>query len=71
MIITKLLEHAHAQGEIDCPYPYESATLFFGMLRHSQWRLLVGLSALESQLDADHYLQYLVERFLAGHRLPS
>ena len=70
-IITQLLENAHNNGEIDCPYPYESSTLFFGMLRHSQWRLLVGLSPLESHLDADHYLQYLVERFLAGHRLPS
>ncbi len=69
--IANTLAMAHEQGEIDCPHPYESATLFFGMLRHSQWRLLVGLSPLESHLDADHYLQYLVERFLAGHRLPS
>lgn len=71
LIVANMLELAHKQGEIDCPYPYESATLFFGMLRHSQWRLLVGLSPLESHLGANHYLQYLVERFLAGHRITS
>lgn len=71
LVVANLLERAHAQGEIDCPHPYESATLFFGMLRHAQWRLLVGLSPLEDHLDADHYVQYLVDRFLAGHRLSS
>lgn len=71
LIVANLLERAHAQGEIDCPHPYESATLFFGMLRHAQWRLLVGLPPLEDHLQPDHYLQYLIERFLAGHRLIS
>lgn len=67
ILVASLLEEAHSQEKIYCPYPYESATLFFGMLRHAQWRLLVGLSPLESHLDPDHYLKYLVERFLAGH----
>lgn len=71
LLIAGLLEQAHQQGDIDCPHPYESATLFFGMLRHAQWRLLVGLSPLESRLDANQYIQYSVERFLAGHRLSS
>ncbi len=66
-LVAALLEEAHQQGKLFCPHPYESATLFFGMLRHAQWRLLVGLSPLEDHLNADHYLSYLVERFLAGH----
>ncbi|XID75963.1 TetR/AcrR family transcriptional regulator [Alkanindiges sp. WGS2144] len=71
LLIAGLLEQAHQHGEINCPRPYESATLFFGMLRHAQWRLLVGLPPLEPHLNADHYLKYLVERFLAGHHLSS
>lgn len=69
-LIAKLLEEAHVKGEIDCPYPYESAILFFGMLRHPQWRCLIGLPPLEDEIDATHYLEYLVDRFLAGHRIP-
>lgn len=68
-LIAQLLQDAHTQHEIDCPYPYESATLFFGMLRHPQWRLLMGLSPLEDHLNPNHYLEYLVDRFLAGHRI--
>lgn len=68
-LVASLLEHAHNRGELYCPYAYESATLFFGMLRHAQWRLLVGLPPLEEHLNADHYLHYLVERFLAGHAI--
>ena len=66
-LVASLLEEAHCQGELYCPHPYESATLFFGMLRHAQWRVLVGLPPLEAHLNAEHYLTYLVERFIAGH----
>lgn len=65
--ISSMLEQAHQQGEINCPRPYESATLFFGMLRHAQWRMLMGLPPLEDHLNADTYFPYLIERFLAGH----
>lgn len=65
--VANILEQAHQANEIYCPFSYESATLFFGMLRHPQWRLLLGLPPLEEHLNADHYLHYLVERFLAGH----
>jgi TetR/AcrR family transcriptional repressor of adeIJK operon len=67
IFVADLLAQAHQAKEICCPFPYESATLFFGMLRHAQWRLLVGLPPLEDHLNAEHYLHYLVERFLAGH----
>lgn len=69
--VAEMLTLAHQIGEINCPCPYESATLFFGMLRHVQWRLLMGLPPLEEDLDANTYFPYLIERFLAGHALSS
>lgn len=64
-----ILREAQAQGQIDCPLPFESAILFLGILRHSQWRLLVGLSPLEPDLDADTHIAYCIDRFLAAHRV--
>lgn len=65
--VASVLARAHDAGEIICPQPYASATMFFGILKHIQWRLLVGLPALEDELSTDTYFPYLVERFLAGH----
>lgn len=62
-----LLKEAAALQQIDCPQPFESAVLFLGILRHAQWRLLVGLAPLEPEFDADSFLSYLVERFLLAH----
>lgn len=64
-----LLQEATALGQIECPQPFESAVLFLGILRHAQWRLLVGLAPLEPELNSDSFLRYLVERFLAAHTI--
>jgi AcrR family transcriptional regulator len=66
-----ILRDAHVQGQIDCPQPFESAILFLGILRHSQWRLLVGLPPLEPHLNPEAYLNNSIDRFLAAHRVIS
>ncbi|MFZ3192665.1 MAG: TetR/AcrR family transcriptional regulator [Moraxellaceae bacterium] len=66
--IATLLHEAHDAGQIDCPEPHESAILFLGILRHAQWRLLVGLPAFEPDLYDDQLIPKLIDRFLAAHR---
>lgn len=68
-MVANMLTKAHEAGEIHCPQPYASAVLFFGILRHIKWRLMVGLSPLEDNLNPDTYFPYLIERFLAGHAI--
>ena len=69
--ITCLLQEAHDAAQIDCPEPHESAILFLGILRHAQWRLLVGLPAFEPDLYDDQLIPKLIDRFLAAHRRVS
>lgn len=66
-----ILQEASANGQIDCPRPFESSVLFLGILRHAQWRLLVGLPPLEPELQPESFLSYLVDRFLAAHRVAA
>ena len=66
--IANLLKEAHHAGQIDCPEPHESAILFLGILRHAQWRLLVGLPAFEPDLYDDQLIPKLIDRFLAAHQ---
>ncbi len=66
-----LLADAHAQGQLHCPRPLESAIFFSGVFKHSQWRLLHGLPPLESGLDAEQFLIQQVQLFLAAHRPPN
>ncbi|MEC7119585.1 MAG: TetR/AcrR family transcriptional regulator [Pseudomonadota bacterium] len=66
--IASLLQEAHDAGQIHCERPYESAIFFLGILRHAQWRQLVGLPPLEPNLNSDQLITYLIDRFLAGHQ---
>ena len=67
-IIAEALANADARQEIDCKQPYESALFFFGIFRNIEWRLLIGLSPIESDLDIHNYIHYLVDKFLIGHK---
>lgn len=67
----RLLADAHAQGQIICPRPLESAIFFSGILKHPQWRQLHGLPQLEEGLQRHSFLTHQVQLFLAAHRNPS
>lgn len=66
--VANLLQEAHDMGQIDCAEPHESAILFLGILRHAQWRLLVGLPAFEEDLYDECLIPKLIDRFLAAHQ---
>lgn len=70
-LIARILTEAHQAGQIHCDRPFESAILFLGILRHSQWRLMVGLPALEPALEPKAFLDYSIDRFLAAHQVTS
>ena len=63
-----ILTQAHARGEINCPKPYESAIIFGGFLQHIKWRLLIGLTPVEARMDINHFIEFSIDAFLAGHQ---
>lgn len=67
-VIADALYQADLRNEIDCKRPYESALFFFGIFRNIEWRVLIGLPPIESDLNINEYIEYLVDKFLIGHK---
>ena len=65
--MAKILSEAASRGEISCPSPHESAIIYGGFLQHIKWRLLIGLTPVEEHVDINHFFEYSVDSFLAGH----
>lgn len=66
--VAGLLTQSAQRGEISCPYPRESAVMLVGLLRHAQWRLLIGLTPLEADFDPERFFDYQIDRFIRGHQ---
>ncbi|MBP6190644.1 MAG: TetR/AcrR family transcriptional regulator [Acinetobacter sp.] len=66
--ISMALEQAHAANEIDCIHPLFSATMYFGILRDVEWRILMGLSVPADDTEIIDYIHYSVDLFLKAHQ---
>lgn len=64
--VASLLEQAHQRGEIVCSEPMMSAAMLVSIIRHSQWRLLVGLPPFESSYEPDRFFEYTISQFIRG-----
>lgn len=62
------LEQAHLANEIFCTRPHFSATMYFGILRDAEWRILMGLDILEDDTEIYDYIDYSVDLFLKAHQ---
>ncbi len=67
LLLAEFLQRAHDQGQIYCSSPEDSAVYFFGFFHDMHWRTLVGLPAIEPNVDIKLHIEYIVNRFLAGH----
>lgn len=70
-LLADFLQEAHDLGEIYCTQPQLSAIYFFGFFHDIQWRTMVGLPAYDPSIDIKQYIQYTVDRFIAGHQKPE
>lgn len=70
-LMADLLRQAHQRGELYCTQPEDSAIFFFGFFHDLLWRSLAGLPVQDSQPDMKKHIQYVVERFIAGHQPPA
>lgn len=66
--IADILSQANQRGLIRCDHPAYSAQLFFGIVREFEWRVLMNLTVPEHQQENVQYVEYCVDRFLAGHQ---
>lgn len=66
--ISSALEQAHVNNEIFCTQPLFSATMYFGILRDVEWRILMGLNVCENDKEVYDYIDYCVELFLKAHQ---
>lgn len=62
------LEQAHSDNEIFCSQPHFSATMYFGILRDVEWRILMGLDVSDNDAEIFDYINYSVELFLKAHQ---
>lgn len=62
------LHQSHLKNEIICTQPHYSATMYFGILRDVEWRILMGLKIPENDLEIFDYIQYSVDLFLKAHQ---
>lgn len=70
LLFAEFLKKAHQNKEIYCQEPEQSAIFFFGFLHDLHWRTLVGLPLPTATSDLKIRLNYVVDRFLAGHQQP-
>ncbi len=68
MTIANTLQRAVELGKIVCPNPMYSAMFYFGILRNSEWRIMMGLDTQLSDQEMFNYIEYCVDRFLDGHQ---
>lgn len=66
--IAYALEHAHLSNEIDCVQPKYSATMYFGILRDVEWRILMGLDVSADEAEIFDYIGFSVDLFLKAHQ---
>ncbi|MBJ9984477.1 TetR/AcrR family transcriptional regulator [Acinetobacter sp. S40] len=63
------LEQAAQQNQIYCPQPFNSAMMYFGILRNIEWKIIMGVPmTIDHQEILDH-IEYCVDVFLNGHRI--
>ncbi len=81
LLCAQILEQADIAGQLTCPNPQLSAIMLLGMLRHMQWRLMMGLPALEAMLadrastslqptplkSVELFLAQTIDCFIKGH----
>lgn len=72
-LLAEFLSQAHQQGQIYCTRPNDSAVYFFGFFHDTLWRAMIGLPnhPQETQQLIEQQIDYMVERFLAGHQIPN
>ena len=62
------LEQAHQTHEICCLHPQFSATMYFGILRDVEWRILMGIDTSKNHSEILDYITYAVKLFLKAHQ---
>ncbi|ENV32734.1 hypothetical protein F960_02909 [Acinetobacter gerneri DSM 14967 = CIP 107464 = MTCC 9824] len=68
MTIANTLSRAVELGKLNCPNPLYSAMFYFGILRNTEWRIMMGLDAQLTDQEMIEYINYCVDRFLDGHQ---
>jgi len=66
--IACILNKADELGIIRCEHPNYSAQLFFGIVRDLEWQVLMNIYVQKNEQENLKYVQYCVDRFLAGHQ---
>ena len=66
--VSLALEQAHHSGEIFCEKPQFSATMYFGILRDVEWRILMGLDVPAEDKEIFDYIDFSVDLFLKAHQ---
>ena len=66
--VSLALEQANHASEIFCSNPHYSATMYFGILRDVEWRMLMGLDAPENDQEIFDYINFSVDLFLKAHQ---
>ena len=67
-IFAQALLSAQSAGEIVCESPYNSAIMYFGILRDIEWRMIMGMPAPSDEKEIIDYIEYCVDIFLKGHQ---
>lgn len=68
MLLANYLQHAHDKKQIYCTQPHDSAIFLLGALHDTHWCSLFGISLKKSEDEFKAHIQYIVERFIAGHQ---
>ena len=68
-VIAKALENAHNQNVLYCPKPMFSAQLYLGIIRHLEWKTLMGINIEIESSEVEAYFEYSIDRFLDGHQI--
>ncbi|RKG32736.1 TetR/AcrR family transcriptional regulator [Acinetobacter guerrae] len=63
------LEQAAQQGKIHCTQPFNSAMMYFGILRNIEWKITMGVPMTVDHHEILDHIEYCVDIFLKGHQL--
>ncbi len=67
--IAHALEQATLLGKIQCQKPYNSAMMFFGILRNIEWKILMGVPTTINNDEVVEHIEYCVDLFLNAHKV--
>lgn len=67
--IAHAFEQAIHQGDIQCKSPIYSATMYFGILRDIEWKIIMGVPNQIQPQEIYDYIEYCVDVFLKGHQV--